>query len=293
MNPLRLLTALSFLLGCCAACQDPKNSEEYRSLVTANASLQDSIQRMQQEVNDITLSMNQIEKNLVKLRRDEMQIDDIRDEATSRRNQGDRIFLILAEMDAYMEENKTLVQKLDKQLAKSRHVTEGLRRLVALQKQAILEKEAQIQELTQSMAKLKEEFTTTVAAKDAIISQQEARLTDQQKTIHEKQTTLNTGYILYGDRQQLFEQGVLQSEGGLLGKNVKLTSKLDPGLFSPIDIKKVQEIKIGVTRKQKALTIHPADSFYFVKTDGQTYLKITDPDRFWSVSKYLVVVIEG
>jgi uncharacterized protein YhaN len=173
------------------------------------------------------------------------------------------------------------------------HANEGLRRLVALQKQAILEKEAQIEELTQSMAKMKEEFNTTVAAKDAIISEQEARLTNQEKTIQEKQTTLNTGYILFGDRQQLFDKGVLQSEGGLLGKNVKLTSKLDQGLFSPIDIKKVQEINIGVTRKQKALTIHPTDSFYFVKTDGQTYLKITDPDRFWSVSKYLVVVIEG
>ncbi len=120
MNPLRILTALSFVLGCCTACQDPKNSEEYQSLAAAHASLQDSMQRMQQEVNDITLSMNQIEKNLVKLRRDEMQIDDIRDEATPKRLQGDRIFLILAEMDAYMEENKTLIGKLDKQLAKSR-----------------------------------------------------------------------------------------------------------------------------------------------------------------------------
>ncbi len=293
MNPLRILTALSFVLGCCTACQDPKNSEEYMSLASAHASLQDSMQRMQQEVNDITLSMNQIEKNLVKLRRDEMQIEDIRDEATPKRLQGDRIFLILAEMDAYMEENKTLIGKLDKQLAKSRHANEGLRRLVALQKQAILEKEAQIEELTQSMAKMKEEFNTTVAAKDAIISEQEARLTNQEKTIQEKQTTLNTGYILFGDRQQLFDKGVLQSEGGLLGKNVKLTSQLDQGLFSPVDIKKVQEIDIGVTRKQKALTIHPPDSFYFVKTDGRTYLKITDPNRFWSVSKYLVVVIEG
>jgi small-conductance mechanosensitive channel len=282
MKPLRTFSALLFLLACCAACQDPKNSEEYRSLVTAHASLQDSMQRMQQEVDEVTLSMNQIEKNLVKLRHDEMQIEDIRDESGPKRSQGDRIFLILAEMDAYMEENKALIGKLDKQLAKSRHV-----------KQAILEKEAQIQELTQSMAKLREEFTTTVAAKDAIISEQEAKLTNQEKTIQEKQTTLNTGYILFGDRQNLFAKGVLQSEGGLLGKNVKLTSQLDQGLFAPVDIKKVQEIDIGVTRKQKALTIHPADSFYFVKTDGRTYLKITDPERFWSVSKYLVVVIEG
>jgi hypothetical protein len=293
MKLLRIFSALSFLLGCCAACQDPKNSEEYRSLMTAHASLQDSMQRMQQEVDEVTVSMNQIEKNLVKLRHDEMQIEDIRDESGPKRNQGDRIFLILAEMDAYMEENKALIGKLDKQLAKARHVNQGLRRLVAMQKQAILEKEAQIAELTQSMAKLREEFTTTVAAKDAIITEQEAKLTNQEKTIQEKQTTLNTGYILFGDRQNLFDKGVLQSEGGLLGKNVKLTNKLDPGLFSPVDIKKVQEIDIGVTRKQKALTIHPPDSFYFVKTDGRTYLKITDANRFWSVSKYLVVVIEG
>jgi hypothetical protein len=26
--------------------------------------------------------------------------------------------------------------------------------------------------------------------------------------------------------------------------------------------------------------------------NGGTFLKITDPDKFWSVSKYLVVVVE-
>lgn len=292
MNWLRLLSTLLLLLGC-LSCRDVKDSEEYLSLAARHVALQDSMYRMQQEVNEITLSMNQIEKNLVKLRRDEMQIDEIREEAGPKRSQGDRIFLILAEMDAYLEENKSIIGKLEGQLAKSRHANEGLRRLVALQKQAILEKEVEIRELNESMAKLREEFTTTVAAKDSIISRQEARLTSQQKTLEEKQTTLNTGYLLYGDRKQLLEKGVLQTEGGFLGKNVKLTSKLDPALFAPIDIKKVQEINIGVSNKQKALTIHPADSYYFVKTDGQTYLKITNPDRFWSVSRYLVVVIEG
>jgi hypothetical protein len=282
-----LLLTLSVVWGC----EDVKKSEEYQTLAAHNVALQDSIQQMQNEVNEITQSMNQIENNLVVLRRDEMQIEDMQAEKGTTKN--DRIFLILAEMDAYMEENKSIIKKLDNQLAKSRHANQGLRRLVALQKQAILEKEATIEELNLSMTKLKQEFTTTVAAKNEIISRQEAQLTNQQKNLEEKETTLQTGFILYGDRKQLFEKGVLQTEGGLLGKNLKLTTKLETKHFAPVNIKSVQEINIGVTNRQKALTIHPGDSYYFVKTAGITYLKITDPSRFWSVSKYLVIVIEG
>jgi hypothetical protein len=228
----------------------------------------------------------------VKLRHDEMQIEDIRDESGPSAARGSHL-PHPAEMDAYMEENKALIGKLDKQLAKSRHANEGAAAAGGPAKTGYPGE------------------GSPDPGTDPVDGQDEGRVYHHrggQRRHHfragsqayrpaenhpRKQTTLNTGYILYGDRQHLFDKGVLQSEGGLLGKNVKLTSKLDQGLFSPIDIKKVQEINIGVTRKQKALTIHPADSFYFVKTDGQTYLKITDPDRFWSVSKYLVVVIEG
>lgn len=287
---IRMLTALILLWGSWA-CQNVKESDEYQTLLSNHQALQDSMQQMQQEVNEITLSMNQVETNLVALRRDEMQIEDIRDEANPA--QHDRIFLILAEMDAYMEENKTIIKKLDKQLAKSRHANEGLRRLVSMQKKAIEEKVVQIEELNQSLAKLKEEFSSTVAEKNAIISQQEARISTQQQTLAEKQNTLQTGYVLYGDKKQLLEQGILQSDGGILGKNVKLTSKMDAKIFSPINTEEVKEISIGVSSRQKALTIHPADSYYFVKTDGKTYLKIVDPARFWRVSKYLVIMIES
>lgn len=171
---------------------------------------------MQHEVNEITQSMNQIENNLVALRRDEMQIEDIREEKGTTKN--DRIFLILAEMDAYMEENKSVIRKLDNQLAKSRHANQGLRRLVALQKQAILEKEATIEELNLSMARLKQEFTTTVAAKNEIISRQEAQLTNQQKNLEEKENTLQTGLFCMATGSSFLTKACSRPKAGYWAK---------------------------------------------------------------------------
>ena len=41
------------------------------------------------------------------------------------------------------------------------------------------------------------------------------------------------------------------------------------------------------------MTSHPADSYSLDKdSNGQYVLRITNPDRFWSLSKYLVITVK-
>ena len=146
---------------------------------------------------------------------------------------------------------------------------------------------------------LKNELRTTISAKDAEIESKEAEISlkeleikDSQKKIEEKETTLNTGFVTYGNKKDLSDKGVIQSDGTMGFGKIVLSNKFEDNDFQAVNIREIGEIDMGVTKRQKALTQHPVDSYYFVKTDGRTFLKIVDYQKFWSISKYLVVVVD-
>jgi hypothetical protein len=85
----------------------------------------------------------------------------------------------------------------------------------------------------------------------------------------------------------------MKKEGGFLGmgKDKVLEGDLNPESFTKIDITKLNIISIN-SKEAKLITNHPPDSYKlnkdikgFVKT-----LEITNPNRFWKSSKYLVIV---
>ncbi len=54
-------------------------------------------------------------------------------------------------------------------------------------------------------------------------------------------------------------------------------------------MKTMDDLSLGVTKKNNVISSHPADSYYFTKNGDEVHLKITDYKRFWSLTKYLVV----
>ncbi|HEX8532039.1 MAG TPA: hypothetical protein VF646_18520, partial [Cytophagales bacterium] len=120
----------------------------------------------------------------------------------------------------------------------------------------------------------------------------EIEIKDSKKQIEEKENTLNTGFVTYGNKKDLSDKGVIQSDGTMGFGKIVLSNKFEDNDFQAVNIREIGEIDMGVTKRQKALTQHPVDSYYFVKTDGRTFLKIVDYQKFWSISKYLVVVVD-
>jgi hypothetical protein len=74
-----------------------------------------------------------------------------------------------------------------------------------------------------------------------------------------------------------------------IGSTEKIkTGELNKGYFARIDLSETEEITIGAKRVRLA-TPHPEGSYTLV--DGASKLVIDDPEAFWSLSKYLVVVV--
>ena len=90
---------------------------------------------------------------------------------------------------------------------------------------------------------------------------------------------------MFGTKSELKEQGILS-------KGEVLKSHFNKNYFTKIDIRVDKEIKL-YSKKATMMTSHPAGS-YTLNTDanGQYVLRITNPQQFWSTSKYLVILVK-
>jgi hypothetical protein len=77
-----------------------------------------------------------------------------------------------------------------------------------------------------------------------------------------------------------------------IGKTEQLSANFDNSKFTKIDY--TQTTTIAVNSAMKIVTTHPTDSYTLEKdaTDKNkvTNIVITNPEKFWSASKYLVVI---
>jgi hypothetical protein len=294
MNKRFLFLPALFLLY---ACSTVKESDDYRRLAAEKASLEEQIRARDREIDEVTASMNRVDSNLRAISGYVEVMDGIKLSQLVK-NRGE-IDLMISEIGDFIQENNELVADLELKVQESTSLNAGLKRLIDQQKREVQAKEKQITGLIKQVDELKRELRSTISAKDAVIETKEAEISlkdveirDRQKKIEEKENTLNTGFFAYGDRKDLTDKGVIQSDGTVGAGKLVLSNKFENDDFQAINIRDVLEIDMGITKRQKALTQHPVESYYFVKTDGRTFLKIVDYQKFWSISKYLVVVVD-
>ena len=71
-----------------------------------------------------------------------------------------------------------------------------------------------------------------------------------------------------------------------------LRSNFNKEYFTKIDIRIDKEIKL-YSKSAEILTSHPAGSYTLQRDANKQYvLRITNPDSFWSTSKYLVIQVK-
>ena len=71
-----------------------------------------------------------------------------------------------------------------------------------------------------------------------------------------------------------------------------LQSNFNRDYFTKIDIRVTKEIKL-YSRSAKMMTSHPSGSYTLQRDANKQYvLRITNPQSFWSTSKYLVILVK-
>ena len=177
-----------------------------------------------------------------------------------------------------MLQNKELINKLKQQLRESSVKGDALRKLVETMQQQLEEKEQQLQQLTAQLDEKEANLSNDVAE----LSNENTR---QSETISAQDKQLHTAWFVFGTKSELKEQQILVD-----GK--VLQSSFNKEYFTKIDIRVDKEIKL-YSKSAQLLTSHPSSAYTLQRDANKQYvLRITDPQLFWSTSKYLVVLVK-
>jgi chromosome segregation ATPase len=284
------------------ACGNVENSKEYKDLQAKYDSVVAVSSGKSGENAELSRMIEEIEANLDSVAKDQMVVGELNKEGYS--NQKEKIDAMIAGINSYMEQNKAKMVALEKKARKSGKANAALQKMIETLKKQITEKEVQIVEMQQTIQGLEVkvgELNQTVATKDQEIatkneeiSKKDQELVERQKTIDNKETELTTAFLAFGTRKELAEQGIIKKEGGVLGmgKVAKISDKLDNSKFKKINIKSLSEIKLGIVKKKKVISAHPENSYYFTTSGEEVFLKISDFNKFWSLTKYCVIEID-
>lgn len=185
---------------------------------------------------------------------------------------------------------KQQIANLEKQLAaKDDEMSAKMLQIVSFYKKELEAKDQTIASLQQNIETNKRDIKNLQASVDHLFQsnkEKDATIKEQEGIMTNQTTMINVCYVRIGTKSDLKKAGIIT--GGFLKKKKLDVSKMSPDLFTKMDMRKCNDLFIN-SSDPKILTQMPASSYEIVKAERGSYLHITNPSLFWSVSKYLVV----
>lgn len=244
-----------------------------------------------ENINGYIAEMNTIYDRLDEIKRNEGIISD-----NSAENEGDlsddkrakiqESINIIAQL---MDENKAKIDALNKKIKNSGKQNKQLEELIANLQQQIDEKDKEINSLKEQLAGLNIQVQEMTQRNDSLTNVNN----ENQTTISNQDKELNTVYYCMGTFKELTANKVLDKGGVFSAKSgSKLSADVNMDYFTKVDKRNVSEIPLGA-KKVTLKTSHPSGSYTLVKEGNKvTKLTINDQAKFWSNSKYCVLMLE-
>lgn len=279
-----------FFMVCCAAllmtgCKDGKNAPGLAS-VQQTDSLNDVIAQKDSEINEMMGTLNDIEEGFRLINEAENRVALLKNgEGTSKKQNLKENIQFIAER---MKQNRELIVKLQKQLDSSTLKGGQLKKTIENLTAQLEEKDKQLLALREELDKKDihiSELDETIGNLNTNVSNLSADNQQKAETINAQDKQLNTAWYVFGTKKELKGQHIL--EGGKV-----MNGNFNKNYFTKVDIRNTTEIKL-YSKSAKLLTAHPASSYSLTHDASKQYvLRITNPQIFWSTSKYLVVLVK-
>ena len=275
----------SLCLAALVGCQDNKSKVD-NAVSAERDSLNKVIAQKDNEINDIMSTFNQIEEGLREIGQAEGRISVARDGEGASRTQ--RIAENMQFIQQTMQQNRELIDKLRTQLRESSINGEQLKKTIESLALQLEEKDKQLQQLRADLdakdihIKDQDEKIANLNTNVSNLSSESAK---KSETISAQDKQLHTAWFVFGTKKELKDQQILKNGKVLQGN-------FNKEYFTKVDIRVDKEIKL-YSRSAKMLTSHPSSSYTLQRDANKQYvLRITDPQLFWSTSKYLVILVD-
>jgi hypothetical protein len=256
---------------------------EQLRLTTALSAQKDSLTRIIFEADDFLVAIDsQIRtvKGLPAGKRGSAKLESPMEEQLQRRKE------TLARVEALVKRTKQTAA----QLADSRR-----------REQKLKGENAALQARIEDDQKMIAELGATVQRQLATIAEMEVRIDSLQSETYAIGKVHYRAYFVVGTEKELLKKGVVVREGGanLLvarpGRTLLPARQLDPKAFIEIDQRSIREINLpDSTKHYRIVSRQSLDAAEVAERDKATFrdskLRITDAERFWADSRYLILV---
>ncbi|MDO5130098.1 MAG: hypothetical protein Q4D64_09295 [Prevotellaceae bacterium] len=275
----------SLCLAALVGCQDNKSKVD-NAVSAERDSLNKVIAQKDNEINDIMSTFNQIEEGLREIGQAEGRISVARDGEGASRTQ--RIAENMQFIQQTMQQNRELIDKLRTQLRESSINGEQLKKTIESLALQLEEKDKELQQLRAELD-AKDihimDLDEKIANLNTNVSNLSSESAKKSETISAQDKQLHTAWFVFGTKKELKDQQILKNGKVLQGN-------FNKEYFTKVDIRVDKEIKL-YSRSAKMLTSHPSSSYSLQRDANKQYvLRITDPQLFWSTSKYLVILVD-
>ncbi len=236
-------------------------------------------------------SFNEIEENLREVELKQNLIAKSTEDRELKSQSKERINSSIQSINQLMEENRDKMAQLTKQLKNSRIKVARFDKMIANLNEQLALKNTELEQLNQQLLAL----NSTVASLNTTVDTLKMDVNAKTMVINTQTSAMHKAYYTTGTSKELEGKQVIIKEGGFLGlgKAKHLKQDFNAAAFTTIDMTQTGTIALN-GKDAQLLTNHPSDS-YKLERDEKEVVKdivITDPEKFWSTSKYLVVMLD-
>ncbi len=268
------------------------NDELKKVTMQRDSVIQQSVKK-DSMIHTFVSSFAEIENNLLTIKEKEKLLSiHSKNSVEKRKGMKDDINENIKVINELMDKNRNKISALNSKLKNENIEIKQLEEVIGLMALSMNNKNEELRALNNALAiEGIELLEINTAAFD--LAGQNINKTD---TINQMNMAINTAYYIIGKDKELKDKKVLNEKGGFIGigRSKELNSDLNQDAFKKVDIKQTTTIAIA-GKKAKLITSHPSSSYKMEAIDKEKHnynLSIVDPVKFWSESKYLVIVVE-
>ena len=280
----KLVFAIACTLAVASCNQDAAKKAE-QAAQQQRDSLEQIISQKDNEINDMMTTLSDIEEGFREITEAQSRV------TLAKQGEGTNTMQRIKEnfqfIQAQMQQNKELINKLKQQVRESSVKGGQLKKIIDNLTQQLETKDQQLQALREEL----DRKDIHIAELDEKVATLEEDNTKKDETITAQDKAINSAWFVFGTKDELKSQNIL-SKDGLFSKTKVLSKDFNKDYFTKIDIRIDKEIKL-YSKSAQIMTSHPAGSYTLQPDANKQYvLRITNPEAFWSTSKYLVVLVK-
>lgn len=264
--------AVVTLFGC-------QNSTLQRQLAESNDSLRAVIAERDAALDEVIGTMNMVEQGFRSISEAQGRIN--LNAIGGEYNRKEALQNDIAFISETLAKNKAEIDRLQAQLSKNGAASKQLKAMLASLQAQLAEKTKDIETLHAELAKK----NIHIGELDDVIAELSKSEAQNKLTIEKQQARLHSVWYAIGTKRELKEQKILKSGDVLTEADANLDYFRKENMYELTDIN-------TYAKHAKLLTSHPDGSYTLKRNKDKMYvLSITDPVKFWSRSKYLVIQV--